>query len=77
VRQKRPTLPFERNFQTLSRPEGGPSLVRVWQYDATPGHEKEFERLYGATGAWAQLFARGSGYLGTALFRAVQRPAGT
>jgi len=26
-------------------------LVRVWQYDVTPGHEEEFERLYGAWGA--------------------------
>ena len=49
-------------------------LVRVWQYDVTPGQEAEFERLYGTSGAWAQLFARSSGYLGTELFRAVQRP---
>ena len=49
-------------------------LVRVWQYDVAPGHEGEFERLYGASGAWAQLFGRGAGYLGTELFRAVQRP---
>lgn len=49
-------------------------LVRVWQYDVAPGHEAEFERLYGASGAWAQLFGRGAGYLGTELFRAVQRP---
>lgn len=49
-------------------------LVRVWQYDVRPGREAEFERLYGASGAWAQLFARSAGYLGTELFRAVQRP---
>ena len=49
-------------------------LVRIWQYDVAPIHEAEFERLYGATGAWAQLFARAAGYLGTELFRAVERP---
>jgi len=31
--------------------EGAALLVRVWQYDVTPGHEEEFERLYGAWGA--------------------------
>jgi hypothetical protein len=49
-------------------------LVRVWQYDVASGREVEFERLYGASGAWAQLFARSGDYLGTELYQAVERP---
>ena len=49
-------------------------LVRVWQYDVTPGHEAEFERLYSASGAWAQLFGRSADYLGTELYQAVEQP---
>jgi hypothetical protein len=49
-------------------------LVRVWQYDVAPGREAEFERLYGASGPWAQLFARSPDHLGTELFHAVEQP---
>ena len=65
---------MESRLRELAPAEGTALLVRVWQYDVRPGHEAEFERLYGASGAWAQLFARSSDYLGTELFRAVQRP---
>src|SRR5687767_2562447 len=39
----------------------------VWEFRVRPGHEAEFERVYGPNGAWATLFARGEGYLGTEL----------
>ena len=49
-------------------------LVRVWQYDVRAGQEAEFERLYNGSGAWAQLFGRSAGYLGSELYRAVEQP---
>lgn len=49
-------------------------LVRIWQYDIAPGRETEFERFYGPTGRWVQLFARSADHLGTELYRAVGRP---
>jgi heme-degrading monooxygenase HmoA len=49
-------------------------LVRVWEYEVVPGREAEFEQLYGSAGAWAQLFARSTGHLGTELYRGVERP---
>ena len=45
-------------------------FVRVWQFRVKPGSEGEFEKIYGPAGAWAQLFQRASGYLGTELRRA-------
>jgi heme-degrading monooxygenase HmoA len=45
--------------------------VIVWEFRATTGREEEFERVYGPDGAWADLFARGDGYLGTELLRDV------
>ena len=45
-------------------------LVRIWQYDVALGHETQFERYYGPTGCWAQLFARSADHLGTELYSA-------
>jgi heme-degrading monooxygenase HmoA len=50
------------------------TLTRVWQYDVRPGAEAEFEEAYGADGSWARLFAAGTGYLGTELFRSLDVP---
>ena len=44
-------------------------FVRVWRFRAAAGREGEFEELYGPTGAWAQLFGKAAGYLGTELQR--------
>jgi heme-degrading monooxygenase HmoA len=49
-------------------------FVRIWQYRAKPGSEREFEELYGPAGAWAQLFQVAAGYLGTELRRAPDAP---
>src|SRR5690242_7070193 len=47
----------------------------VWQFDAEPERLAEFEREYGPDGVWARLFRAGEGYVGTELFRSVDRPA--
>ena len=41
----------------------------IWTYDIAPEHEAEFRAAYGATGDWAQLFARAPDFLGTELLR--------
>jgi hypothetical protein len=56
-------------------PIGAVMLVRVWEYEVVAGRAAEFERLYGSAGAWAQLFARSAGHLGTELYRGVDQPA--
>ena len=48
--------------------------VRVWTYVVPAEAAADFEREYGSGGAWAELFSRADGYLGTQLFRAVQAP---
>jgi heme-degrading monooxygenase HmoA len=47
------------------------SYVIVWRYRVRRGAEARFERIYGARGAWARLFRKSRGYLGTQLFREV------
>ena len=42
--------------------------VRVWTFRPTPGRE-DFAEAYGPCGAWAQLFAEASGFLGTSLLQ--------
>ena len=44
-------------------------LVVVWRYDVRPAAVAAFERDYGPDGAWARLFRRDGGYLGTDLWR--------
>ena len=39
----------------------------MWEFDAKPQSWREFERAYGPTGAWAQLFRKGDGYVATEL----------
>jgi heme-degrading monooxygenase HmoA len=43
--------------------------VVLWQFRSLVGRQSEFERAYGPSGEWAQLFRRGDGYLGTELLR--------
>lgn len=43
--------------------------VIVWEFHASEGKEKEFERVYGSGGAWADFFKRGKGYVRTELLR--------
>jgi hypothetical protein len=46
----------------------------LWEFDVPPESVAEFERHYGPAGTWAQLFARATGYLGTALLMDPQAP---
>ena len=41
--------------------------VVVWEFQAKPGREKEFELAYGPQGVWAQLFEQAEDFLGTEL----------
>lgn len=41
----------------------------IWEFQVIPGSETEFERIYGATGDWVQLFKQGQGYIKTELHR--------
>jgi hypothetical protein len=46
----------------------------IWEFHVRPGCELRFERIYGLTGAWAQLFARDPTYLRTQLQRDLRLP---
>lgn len=48
--------------------------VRVWEFLVREGFEAAFEETYGPRGAWARLFARGKGWLGTELLRVTAIP---
>jgi heme-degrading monooxygenase HmoA len=48
--------------------------VIVWEFRAKAGREPEFKRVYGPDGEWAQLFARGEGYLDTELLADLEAP---
>jgi len=46
-------------------------MIRVWEYDVAEDAATDFERVYGAEGAWAQLFSSSDGFEGTELFVSV------
>ena len=43
--------------------------VIIWEFQVKAEHSVEFEKIYGVTGAWAILFHKQQGYLGTELLR--------
>ena len=45
------------------------AFVVVWEFRVRPARVTEFISLYNADGAWAKLFARGDGFLGSHLMR--------
>jgi heme-degrading monooxygenase HmoA len=49
-------------------------IIRVWEYDVPEAAAAEFERVYGADGAWAELFSSSEGFEGTELFASVSNP---
>ena len=49
-------------------------MIRVWEYDVSDSSAADFERVYGADGAWAELFASSDGFEGTELFASLSRP---
>jgi heme-degrading monooxygenase HmoA len=48
--------------------------VVLWRFRTLTGREREFERAYGPSGEWTQLFQRGEGYLGTELLQRSDDP---
>jgi heme-degrading monooxygenase HmoA len=46
--------------------------IILWEYIVKPGQETEFEKIYGSSGDWAQLFRQADGYLGTDLIRDIE-----
>ena len=44
-------------------------FVYLWEYVVLPRHKADFERAYGAEGAWVELFSRAAGYVDTSLVR--------
>jgi heme-degrading monooxygenase HmoA len=48
--------------------------IIIWEYQVKPDSVVEFERIYASDGAWAELFRRGAGYLGTELLRDSTHP---
>ena len=44
----------------------------IWEYHVRAEHIAEFEEIYSATGAWAELFQNSKDYLGTELLSDVK-----
>jgi len=44
-------------------------VVLLWEFQVVPGQESAFRALYGPGGAWAMLFRRHPGFLGTELLQ--------
>ena len=49
--------------------------VIIWEYQVKADRLAEFESIYAANGAWAELFGKNAGYLGTELLRNKENPA--
>jgi heme-degrading monooxygenase HmoA len=50
------------------------SFVRIWQFRVASDKADEFREAYGQDGAWATLFRREMGYLGTELLQSATHP---
>ena len=50
------------------------AFVVVWEFRVRAGAEAEFERAYGAAGAWVRLFSGDAAYGGTRLVRDASEP---
>jgi heme-degrading monooxygenase HmoA len=48
-------------------------FVRVWEYQVPGDRAGAFTAAYAADGAWGELFGRGTGFLGTELYRDAAR----
>jgi heme-degrading monooxygenase HmoA len=49
-------------------------FLRIWQFRVASEQADEFRRVYGPAGAWAELFAREIGFLGTELLQSTSDP---
>jgi heme-degrading monooxygenase HmoA len=50
------------------------SFVRIWQFRVASEKADQFREVYGQDGAWATLFRREIGYLGTELLQSTTHP---
>ena len=48
--------------------------VIIWEYQVRAESVEGFEEIYSATGAWARLFQKSKGYLGTELLANESQP---
>jgi len=48
-------------------------FVALWEYEVKPGCKKQFGKMYGPKGEWAQLFRSDSSYIETCLLHAAAR----
>jgi heme-degrading monooxygenase HmoA len=53
----------------------GGSYIRIWELQAKPGSEAEFERVFGPGGEWENLFKKTKAFLGTEIFRDMENPS--
>jgi len=44
-------------------------FIILWEYQVKVEKQSEFESIYSPNGAWAELFKKNTGYLGTELLR--------
>ena len=49
--------------------------IIIWEYQVRPEKQTEFEKIYASNGAWAELFKKGNGCLGTELIHSTEHPA--
>ena len=49
-------------------------FTAIWEFQVKPEAIAAFEEIYGAAGAWAQLFRQSPDYRGTELIRDLDRP---
>ena len=71
-----PAFPYEVILECcLARAEDGTSMfVILWEFEVKPGSEERFQRAYGPTGPWVQLFHSDPHFRGTQLQRDPSRP---
>jgi len=48
--------------------------IIIWEYRIKPEKQAEFENIYATNGVWAELFKKGTGYLGTELICSTELP---
>ena len=44
-------------------------IAVVWQFHVKPGHQRDFEKFYGADGEWTALGRRSRSFLGSSFLR--------
>jgi heme-degrading monooxygenase HmoA len=49
-------------------------IAVVWQFEVREGKEDEFERFYGADGAWTSISRRSRSFLGSSFLRDLAQP---